>query len=266
MQEAEESKEVFYYEHARTLVNRVGRMLTKSELSSATGFRSIYGFDTQATLFFREASTTKGAKHFKVFADELFMDFDDNPAECERVVNALLADGLGVEVWDTGGRGQHVVVRHQPLYSRHLPYSQKIWVKNKGFNVDFCLYSHGHIIRLPNTRHSKTGGYKTLVFSQEGTILDLPLIEAPVRALVGETGEFDPLEIVSLLSRFASRPPVNGERNHRFFALAVGLIAYGLEVATMEDLVRKFNDTIDEPLEEEELVLLLESAVTTLGG
>jgi hypothetical protein len=31
-------------------------------------------------------------------------------------------------------------------------------------------------------------------------------------------------------------------------------------------LVRKFNDTIDEPLEEEELVLLLESAATTLGG
>lgn len=256
----------YYFEHCRTRSNRTGRMLTAEELVGKTGFRSIYGFDEKTTAFFREAGSTKGAKHFPVYADTLFMDFDDAAEECERVVNALLEEGLKVKVYTTGGRGQHVEVYHTPVFDKRVPYSHRCWVESRGFRVDFCLYSHGHILRLNKTRHEKTGGYKELIFEQEGDTFELELIERPVRDFAQRgSGDFDIIDFANMLHWFSSNLPTNGNRNHRMFSLAAGLLASGVSGVAAVELVEKFNLCMEEPLEDEELGLLLESAVSTIG-
>jgi hypothetical protein len=257
----------YYYEYCKTKTNRIGRMLTAEELVGKTGFSSIYGFDERTSAFFREAGTTRGAKHFLVYADSLFMDFDDAVAECERVVNCILEEGLKVKVYSSGGRGQHVQVFHQPLFDKRVPYSHRAWVESKGFSVDFCLYSHGHILRLPNTRHEKTGGYKELILDEEGERFELPLIEKPIRCYnQRSSGDFDLVDFSSMLNWFCSNLPANGARNHRLFALAAGLLASGISSTATVELVERINECLPEPLEDEELGLLLESAISTVGG
>lgn len=256
----------YYFEHAQTKSNRRAKMLTIDELETKTGYRSIYGFDEKTTAFFREAGSTKGAKHFPVYADTLFMDFDNAAEECERVVNALLEEGLKVKVYTTGGRGQHVEVYHTPVFDKRVPYSHRCWVESRGFRVDFCLYSHGHILRLNKTRHEKTGGYKELIFEQEGATFELPLIEKPIKTFNQRAaGDFDLTDFSSMLYWFSNNLPTNGNRNHRMFSLAAGLLASGISGTATVELVEKFNLCMDEPLEDEELGLLLESAVSTIG-
>ena len=257
----------YFYEYCRTLSNRTGNMITKEDLQGKTGFASIYGFDAQTSAFFREAGSIKGSKHFPVFADTLWMDFDNAEEECERVVNQLVSEGISCVVYTSGGRGQHVGVPHQPIFDRRLPYSQRVWVEGKKFKVDFCLYSHGHIFRLPNTRHAKTGNYKEIIFQYEGQPIELELIERPAKCYSGaDSDEFLLTDFVDMLSWFSKNLPTNGNRNHRMFALAAGLLASGISPLATVELVSKFNEALSEPLEEEELTLLLESAVSTIGG
>jgi hypothetical protein len=242
-------------------------MVPEEDLPSKRGFTSVYGFDAKTAGFFKDAGTTKGAKHFPVYSERLWMDFDNADAECEVVVNTAIERGLRVEVYDTGNRGYHVCLFHQPVFDKRLPYSQKAWIKDQKFNVDFCLYQAGHLLRLNGTRHEKTGRIKSLTFSQPGDIFELPLLDEPVRErrISDTNGDFSISDFSNMLVWFTRNPPKNGERNHKCFSLAAGLLAAGVSVGAMTELVTLMNIELPDPIDDEELSRTLSSAVSTIG-
>lgn len=251
-----------FYEYCMTLANRTGKMLEKDQFDGKTGFRSVYGFEEATANFFRTAGTTKGAKHFAVYADELYIDIDNDDAAAERLASILQQMRLAFQIWISGSKGWHFHLKHQPVFGHNVPYSHKMWVKSLGIECDWSIYKAGGIFRLPHTRHAKTMKYKTLSFTAEGHDIVLPLVDLPpsARTYRDATDEFVLEDFIDLLSWVTRKKPKAGCRNQRLYALATGLLQCGLKPETCEDLVLNINESLDEPLEEEEVMLLLTSA------
>lgn len=260
--------EEYLYELAYTTSNRVCRMVTRETLDTKTGFRSIYGFAKEACDYFRNIGSVRGAKHFSVFGDELFIDIDNNDEEAGRISDVLTEMGLGFSVYNSGGKGYHIVLKHQPIFDRNLPYSQKEWVRKQGFKSDMCLYTQNHLIRLPRTRHAKTGRYKELEHKVEGALIDLQLVQEPAKVYANGSSdfEFSLEEFAGIISRIASEPPRPGERNNKMFSLCAGILSCGLKFSTVKDIVENLNSSFPDPLEDSELVTIFESAKQMIGG
>jgi hypothetical protein len=259
---------IYYYEFCKTVSNRVACLIPKEELDGKTGFRSVYGYDDGTADYFREIGSVRGASNFHVFSNELIMDIDDNDTEAERIAKVLSDMEYAYEVWHTGNRGYHIRLEHAPIFDRRLPYSQREWVVGNKFNTDLCLYTQNHLIRLPRTRHAKTGKYKTLEHKSEGRMIEFPLIDKPIYAGSGASGEgeFDLNELAMIFNRMALNMPGKGERNHKLFALGMGILSCGLSEATVEDIVTRYNDSLPEPLDDQEITAVIQSACRTVRG
>ena len=82
---------------------------------------------------------------------------------------ALVGDVL---VYFSGNKGFHVLVElaHEPPpavgFNRTARAFAEALAEDAGVSIDVSIYDANHIIRLPNTRHPKTGLFKRRVFSE----------------------------------------------------------------------------------------------------
>ena len=249
-----------YYEHAHTVMNRVGRMVTKEELSGLRGFRSYFGFNSVSAAMFRENRQVKSTKGMTVFADELFIDIDNDEEAAEHCWRVLYELGVMADVYFSGSKGYHFCIATVPAWSSDLPYSHLAFVKSIGIRCDECLYQSGRLFRLPGTVHSKTFRLKELVGKIEGKVVEVPIVKTPVRScdLIRSDGSIQ--DFVRTLEMFMLNPPANGTRNNRYWGLARSGFAGGFSEAFVEEALEKVNDEVDDPLGEEEIAQILRSA------
>jgi hypothetical protein len=256
------------YEHCLTKTNRVARLLTRAELQGKVGYRSVYGFSEVSCAYFRDINAVKNSRGMVVYCDELLVDIDDDEPAAAGLYTTLCELGVAFSTWDSGGRSIHFHIPHEPVWSSDLPYSQKMFLRGLGARVDESIYQCGRIFRLPGTVHEKTSKKKVLLEEKVGSTLVIPIIPTPQQNLTrlgvadGEgLGEF-----AILLNRLVTNPPGNGERNRKLYSSACSLYSCGFSSDFVNEFLLKVNDELmEEPLEEVEMKLLLNSSAGAFG-
>ena len=102
-------------------------------------------------------------------------------ADARRLVMYLRQryDTDDVPVYFSGGRGFHVLVElaHNPPPAVTFPAVAKAFAEGiaraAGVAIDLAVYDRNHIIRLPNTRHPKTGLFKRRIDADDLLRLDI---------------------------------------------------------------------------------------------
>jgi hypothetical protein len=249
-----------YYEHAYTVTNRVGRMVTKAELEGLRGFRSYFGFDPVSAAMFMENRRVKSTKGMNVFADELFIDIDNDEEAAKHCWEVLSGLGIMADVYFSGSKGYHFCIATLPAWSRDLPYCHLTFVKSLGIRCDECLYQSGRLFRLPGTVHGKTFRVKELVGRIEGDVVEIPIVKQPIRSCDVVRSDGSIQDFVRTLEMFMANPPANGTRNNRFWGLARSGFAGGFSEAFVEEALERVNDEMDDPLDDSEIAQVLRSA------
>jgi len=112
----------------------------------------------------------------------LVLDIDrPDLADARRLVMYLRQryDTDDVLIYFSGAKGLHVAVElvHNPPPSVGFPAVAKAFAENiaraAGVAIDLAIYDRNHIIRLPNTRHPKTGLYKRRIDADDLLRLDI---------------------------------------------------------------------------------------------
>ena len=163
-----------YFVEVRTTKRRSGqpRLVPLTEISNYTGFRSVYAYDTVLVDEIKAAGSTGNLRGQAVYSETLLIDFDDHdPAE---FVAYLRSTGIGFEAWDSGGRSVHIHIPVTAMYGPWVPAAQKAWVKKHAPTADISFYHPAGMYRLPRTIHEKHGRAKSLIESQQGSVLTIP--------------------------------------------------------------------------------------------
>jgi hypothetical protein len=98
-----------------------------------------------------------------------------------RRLAGFLAERYGTDppVWFSGSKGFHVAVElaHRPPPAVGFPAVAKAFAEGiaraAGVAIDLAVYDRNHIIRLPNTRHPKTGLFKRRIDADDLLRLDI---------------------------------------------------------------------------------------------
>lgn len=158
----------------RSRVQRSGppRLVPLEEVGNYRGFRSIVAYPEPVANFIKQQGTTKGLRGVEVYADTLFMDFDNtDPSEFEAF---LLREGYAFDKYDSGNRSDHYHIPLEPIQGPWVPTAMRNWVKRHAPNADISFYHWCGQYRLPGTFHyKKPGQYKRLVAQATGKRLVL---------------------------------------------------------------------------------------------
>jgi hypothetical protein len=119
----------------------------------APGYSSVYAFYEPDARMIRMQGNSRGFARFPVYAECLILDIDGGDEQMKRVIPKLDAMGLGYQVYISGGKGYHIYIPHDPIYSPDLPYSHLKWVEITVSNatracismVESCRYPAGFI-------------------------------------------------------------------------------------------------------------------------
>ena len=255
------------YEY-RAAKDRTGppQLKEKEGFSGLAGFISMFGFNDEASEYIESTRSTRGMDKFPLYADVLYIDFDDNPEAENTTINKLKEMGLAFKVYHTGNRGHHIHISIKPIERVGLPHYMKAVVRNMFKGADDGIYKPTGIIRIPGTYHASTGLPMLLVYSQDGDIMDLdqyrPKTYIPAKSV--EKVDKDFLDF--MLTRDLNRPssegggPYNGRNNHAF-AIAATSVRLELEKETALSLLSDWNTRqCFPPLRESELKATVNSA------
>ncbi len=162
------------------------RLKTEEDLVDYTGFRSAFGYPSRTAAVIQDTGRTKGLSTLPLYADKLYLDFDDEPQATNDAIIKLTELGFSFSVYATGGRGHHLVIDIEPLEGANVPASLKAWAEANIPKCDLSVYKPSQIIRLPGTRHVATGGIMELVSKIPGKKLKVERI-VPIISLTPET-------------------------------------------------------------------------------
>lgn len=164
-----------YYVEVRKTLKRTSspHLVPLSDAYKYTGFRSVYAYPEEMAETIKATRRTSEMRDQSVYSDTLFMDFDDvDPVEFRAW---LKAQEVQYEEWDSGNRSVHFHIPIEPMFGAHVPYSQKLWVKEHAPLADVSFYHPAGQYRLPNTFHRKNPGHcKQLVYKNNGRLLHIP--------------------------------------------------------------------------------------------
>jgi len=252
---------MLYCEITSEPTKRFGHIVKVEELPLYKGFRSLYFFDEQAVSYFKEIGRVKNLKKFPVYSSSLTIDIDNNEEGFKETLEKIKKVGYKFEAWSSGGKGYHIVLFHEELCDANLPYWHRNWVEKRKIACDLCIYESGRIIRLPGTIHAKTGKPKILLEESDGSLIEIEKVE-PVRQMNSSIGsqEDDALGLLGLqLRKYVDVPITCGERNRRVYSLCRGFFDCGFSSDALSEFAHILNDSIEEPLEEEELSNIVNS-------
>jgi hypothetical protein len=256
----------WYREWCLGLNDRKGNMVTLDELDAISkyhknpGFSSLYAFKEEDAKQILGNGHSRGIGDFTPYSDFLAIDIDSGKeSDLEFAENAL--KGYETEVWVSGKKGYHIILKHALIGDKRLPYSQAQWVKERGIACDFSLYQASRIFRLPRCIHQDTKRRKTLLRTSEGTSIDLPLLDRPKQEVVFSFGEkSDYKSALGRLWSFAEQGVSDGERNNRFWQMATELIQAGFDVETVRGVLSHINNMQSSPLNDREFNITISSA------
>lgn len=224
------------------------------------GYKSLYGFSEQDAQIIIQNGSSKGFKYFTPFSSELVIDIDTGTVDLIACEAALKDRGLGYVVEESGSKGYHVTIKHQPVYDSDLPYSQRSFVSELGFTYDEGLYRPDRLIRLRRTIHEKTGRRKKIIKIIKGSILELPIIPQPEIdwSLTG-SGEGSDIQTVLMRCLDATLNDVSpGSRYNTLFTLARDFNNCGLSGECALEVLTQINDTWSESKESSEVKVAVE--------
>lgn len=164
-----------------------GAMAEKDEAREA--YLSHFTFGPEIQAHFRANRNSVARFAGACCARSLILDIDrpnlsEALADARRLVTAIhqrfpeLADE--VPVYFSGGKGFHVSAEltHAPPPAVGFQHVAKTFAESlaarAGVKIDTGIYDINHIVRLPNTRHPKTGLFKRRIDSNALFVLDLP--------------------------------------------------------------------------------------------
>lgn len=143
----------------------------KIETNEKDYYTSVYYYNEEQYQQFQKTGTIKGIK--KVLTDKLLFDLDHetNPelaqADANTLVNRLNNYGIknsDVEIYFSGRKGFHLSVTLNREMSPELAYSLAVNKFGKGLKtLDTSVYDAAQLIRVPFTKHNKTGLYKMVL-------------------------------------------------------------------------------------------------------
>ena len=176
--------------------NRRNNVIRMDELNVASdvvdAYCSMFRFQQAYQDATNEQRTVKGASQLPCWSDYLWFDIDSDDLESALLDAQSLVRGLlSMHVLDhtvvffSGSKGFHIGVA-SALFgfapSATLPHEMRLVCQQLAslFNVtiDTKIYNHNRLWRLPNTRHSKTGLYKTQFAAVKFLTLTLDEIKA----------------------------------------------------------------------------------------
>lgn len=238
MRRTQPSSETLYREWAPKLEARKGLMLPLSAFPEILkkhdpGYASVYMFTKEAADEIKAARSSRDFKQYEVIADEIIIDLDGGEPQLGRCRIPL--QGIGYEVWASGGKGFHVRIPTGRLVGNDVPDAHRQWVDSLGVDADLSLYRASSVVSLPGRVHPKTRIKKTFVEWVDGA---MPHIPDPVIVERPAFPSADIPELASLLSRLANLTalePSPGNRHTAVWSAAMSLRDAGLsEDATIE--------------------------------
>jgi hypothetical protein len=240
-------------------------MLTLDDLEAITqyhknpGFMSLYAYSEEDAQKIVESGSSCGFDRYTPASDFLAIDIDTGEADLAHAEAQL--EGYGYEVWVSGSKGFHIILRHELIHDKRLPYSHSQWVKERGIRCDFSLYQAGRIFRLPRCIHQKTGRRKTLLRIVAGSPITVDLVEKPkVEFSFGGGGDGDYKSALGRLWSLAEEGLQEGSRNNKIWSISAALVDAGFELDAVKSFISHINSKQVAPLDEEELSLAVLSA------
>ena len=261
-----------YKEWTQVVQKRKGLMLPLESFSKLIdlanpGYSTVYAFLEEDALQIKEAGHSRNLDQYPVAASELTLDIDNGDAGLTPVVSLLTSLGLKHQIWSSGGKGYHVVIPHELILSKDLPYSHRKVVESWGIETDFSLYQHGRLLSLPNRVHPTTKRRKLLVREVEGQLLQVPIIPKPSSPTFNFTmgGGVEELTVALLnLAKITEAAPKEGNRHTTIWGAAKDLFRAGLDIETVYNLLEKVNESWPVPKSPQEVRNAVNQASQTI--
>jgi hypothetical protein len=222
------------------------------------GFATVYKFAYDDAMRIRINGSIRGFSSSVVTASAVTLDIDD-PKDINEVTTKLDSLGLGYHVWDSG-RGFHVVIPHEVISDALLPYSHRCWVEQLDLPVDYSLYQHARILRLPGQVNPKTGRPKQLVRSVWGMEPVIKIVEKPVFNFKPNGGLTTLASALNRLQRLASTEPLPGNRHTQLWGTAKEAFEANLSYSSTLEILQEVNATWQNPKPAEEVELAVQQA------
>lgn len=256
---------MIYYEHRPTKIRQgPPRLVTREELDQRRGFRSVYGWPTEAADHVRTTGSSAGLKWFAVYSDELLLDFDDSPEAANRAEDWLLRHEISFSVWSSGGRSVHFHIDIEPILGPAVPHSQKKFVAATFPGADLAFYHAAGMYRLPGTAHEKNPGwYKELRRANSGYLLAVPMISQPLfRPSATGGSQRDPADLDAILTHMLFKTVYEGQgRNKHAYNMAKLLKDLGHDYERALEVVANWSDDFAvPPIDGAELSATVQSA------
>lgn len=250
-----------YFEWCSASLNRCGNLAPVSKLEVILkrpnpGYGSVYYFNADDAKRIRASGCSRGFSALVVTAFAVTLDID-NPLDIQQVVDRLDGLGLGYQLWFSG-RGYHVVIPHERMSDINLPYSHRCWVETLNLPVDYSLYQHSRVLRLPNTLNAKTGLRKQLIKEVEGMQPTIQIKEPPKFQFQPNGGVNTVVAVLNQLQRIVSTEPLPGNRHTQLWSAATAAANANLSYTTTLELLTEVNNSWKNPKSSEEV----EKAVT----
>lgn len=240
-----------YYVEVRPTLKRNGtpKLVPISEVGKYTGFRSVYAYPKAMADHIRSTGRTSDMRDQSVYSDTLFMDFDDVDPVGFR--DWLKYFGVAYEEWDSGNRSVHFHITIEPMFGSHVPYSQKLWVKEHAPQADITFYHPAGQYRLPRTFHKKNPGHcKKLVYKQTGSKLYIPEREQEFENYLFNFEEGNKSQFFTMLLV----PKDQGHRQPYIWQMATVAAESGIDLHSAFEAISWWNSTLACPAHPEQVV------------
>lgn len=249
-----------FFEWVKQPNKRAGNMVSAEVLAtSAThrnaGFRTVYSFSEVDAAQIRSTGSSAGLAYYTPCSDSLTIDLDDGEKTLPILLDRILSRGLRCEVWSSGGKGYHLILFHELICDKRLPYSHFRFVEqlSAGLKFDDTLYRPSSLISLPGRLHSKTKRKKRLIEVWEGEPLMLELFDKPEKSSPVGDDVTMLTEAISHLQDLSVRQPREGQRHNRLWLCAKCFQEAGISRETAEELLIAVNSQWESPKDESDV-------------
>ena len=222
------------------------------------GFATVYKFTYDDAMQIRTNGSIRGFSSSVVTASAVTLDIDD-PKDIDQVTTKLDSLGLGYHVWDSG-RGFHVSIPHEVISDALLPYSHRCWVEQLDLPVDYSLYQHARILRLPGQVNPKTGRPKQFVRKVAGMGPTIPIIQKPAFNFKPNGGVTSITSVLNQLQRLAACEPLPGNRHTQLWSASRAAADAGLSFTTVLEILQEVGASWRNPKTPEEIELAVTQA------
>lgn len=228
------------------------------------GYSSHYMFPKQVALEARELQSSRGLRG-NVGGYYLILDFDNGTEQVKQAETQLMEMGLAYDLYSSGGKGFHIYIFHECVWSKHLPYSHYHWVDtNFDLEIDLSIFQHSRLIALPGRVHKSTGQRKQLLKTVTGNLLNLEIVEMPERELMTfEKGEKTDQLMQGLLRciTLLQAEPRRGNRHTALWGTAKDLLGGGLHPKAVYDILSKINNQWTNSKDGTDVIEAIEQAI-----